>query len=288
MAGSVSYYFLALATHLSWGLYHPLVRYLQNVSGLQAFYLLGGAHALSGAINLFSIFRTWLAEQRTNAAAAGAAVSVRVEDISRRSSRKMVASSSTSEDPVPIEIADSANVRPMLVLVENWRKPIVGIVYGLLTLLRAVTNIWSASLTLAYYVQAVSLLNPYVVAVFSFVFLNEKTLPRGFFLACTLCAVGAFLVLAGQNITEHDRKRLLELQRPATGHSDPSAAVSPLAKFFSPSHWSHRVSALLSDPNKPTTIFVGVALQLFSIFCSARVRGPAMRQLPWGCIYSEP
>ncbi|CAD7927637.1 unnamed protein product [Amoebophrya sp. A120] len=182
------YLVLALCTHLAWGMYHPVVRYLQNVSNpaLTAMYLLGGGHFLSGIVNMCSSFLCGSGDKVSS--------SEKTATASDQKDTEMNNTAAVNEPSRPSETKKQPT--------SFAQKAVFGSAYGLLTLIRALTNILSASLTLAFYIQSVSLLNPYVVALFSMLFLGEKSRPRGFCASCFVCMVGSFFVIAGENITE--------------------------------------------------------------------------------------
>ncbi|CAD7928000.1 unnamed protein product [Amoebophrya sp. A25] len=172
----VRYLFLALGTHLSWGLYHPVVRYLETVTGMHIVYILGSAHLLSGTVNALCMLCCG-ANEETNPAE-------KPKDTKTASTNTIASGESESTSGFTAK--------------KCW----YGVSYGLLSLARALTNMASAAVIIAFYVQSVSLLNPYVVALLSFCLLGERKLPRGFMLSCALCVCGSFLVIAGENIVK--------------------------------------------------------------------------------------
>lgn len=75
------------------------------------------------------------------------------------------------------------------------RLPILWL-FGLMVVVRGVSNLLATRFTLAIYVQLIYLLTPFLVAILSRVVLHEK-LPRYTFRALTISLVGVLLVISG-------------------------------------------------------------------------------------------
>ena len=89
----------------------------------------------------------------------------------------------------------------LLVLAARWRHiewavfrlPLLWL-FGMLVILRGVTNLLATRFTLAIYAQLIYLLTPFIVALLSRLVLRQQ-LPRHTFKALTLCLLGALLML---------------------------------------------------------------------------------------------
>ena len=68
--------------------------------------------------------------------------------------------------------------------------------FGLMVVIRGVTNLLATRYTLAVYAQLIYLMTPFIVAILSRVFLHEK-LPRYLFRALTISLLGVLLVMSG-------------------------------------------------------------------------------------------
>ena len=76
-----------------------------------------------------------------------------------------------------------------------FRLPIVWL-FGLMVVIRGVSNLLATRYTLATYAQLIYLMTPFLVAILSRVFLHEK-LPRYLFRALSISLVGVLLVMSG-------------------------------------------------------------------------------------------